>query len=491
MKDQQHLTRRGFLTSAAFLGAGLALAACTPAATAPSAAQATAPAQAAGGATAAPAAAPNLPFTVAPEAMNPLNVKSGEPVDGVFFEGGYGRGYIDHAADLFRALHPDNKMSVSGIQRVGEQLRPRFIGGNPPDVIDNSGAGNLDTAALVANNQLADLAPLMQAPSLDTPGKTFAETLFPGSQTDGVYDGKQLVLFIAYTVYGIWNSKPLLDQKGWKYPTTWSGMLDLCETIKTAGMNPWTYQGKYPQYMVSGVLIPLIYKIGGIQPIVDIDNLEDGAWQKPEVLKAVTLMGELAKNNYIMPGTSGLTHTESQAEWLKGNAVFIPCGTWLENEMKTLTPKGFDMVVHPVPTVDGGKGSADAIYATSGENYFVPAQAKNVAAGMEYLRCLLSKDSAKYFAQNVSSIMPVTGGTEGVEISTGMQTALADVKNAGDQIFTYLYPTWYVTLMNETRDRTGDLLTNRITPEQFVEAVQKQADAVKADSTIKKYHRSA
>ncbi|MEZ4622746.1 MAG: hypothetical protein R2867_45610 [Caldilineaceae bacterium] len=33
-------------------------------------------------------------------------------------------------------------MSVSGIQRVGDQLRPRFIGGNPPDVIDNSGAGN-------------------------------------------------------------------------------------------------------------------------------------------------------------------------------------------------------------------------------------------------------------------------------------------------------------------------------------------------------------
>ncbi len=50
-----------------------------------------------------------------------------------------------------------------------------------------------------------------------------------------------------------------------------------------------------------------------------------------------------------MSGTEGLTHTESQAEWLQGKAVFIPSGTWLENEMRDLTPEDFNMVVKPVP----------------------------------------------------------------------------------------------------------------------------------------------
>jgi len=36
----------------------------------------------------------------------------------------------------------------------------------------------------------------MAAPSLDTPGKTFGETLFPGSQADGVFDGVQRYLNI-------------------------------------------------------------------------------------------------------------------------------------------------------------------------------------------------------------------------------------------------------------------------------------------------------
>lgn len=486
MTQQSHVSRRKFLKGSAILSAGVVLAACAPAPV---------PGTPAAGATAAPAAgAPAAPtelwFEVAEEAMNPLGLEAGTPVEGIFFEGGYGRAYIDHAADIFRALHPDNELAVSGIQRVGEQLRPRFIGGTPPDVIDNSGAGNLDTAALVAEEQLADLAALMSAPALDTAGSTFADTLFAGSQTDGVYDGKQLVLSIAYTVFGIWHSQTLFEEKGWTYPTTWDEMLELCATIKADGMNPWTYQGKFPQYMVFGVLVPLIYKVAGNQALIDIDNLEDGAWLKPEVLEAVTMVSQLAANDYIMPGTEGLTHTESQAEWLKGNAVFLPCGTWLENEMKTLTPEGFNMVVNPVPGVEGGDGSSEAIYASSGEIYFVPSAGKNVIGGMEFMRCMLSKDSAKYFAENVSSLMPVTGGTEGVEISSGMTSALAAVEAAGEEIFTYRYEAWYTDLSFETRDRMGDLLTSRITPEEFVEAVQAKADAIKADPNIVKYTRS-
>lgn len=485
MNKQIHLSRRNFLKASSMVGASALLAACAPSSApgAPAAEATTAPA-------AAPAAAADLWFEVAEEAMNPLGLEPGVPVEGIFFEGGYGRAYIDYAADIFRALHPENEISVAGIQRVGEQLRPRFIGGNPPDVIDNSGADNLDTAGLVAEGQLADLAPLMAAPSLDNPGLSFAESLFPGSQLDGVYNGQQLVLYIAYTVFGIWHSQTLFEEKGWTYPTTWDEMLDLCETIKSEGMNPWTYQGRYPDYMVFGVLVPLIYKVAGPQALIDIDNLEDGAWTKPEVLQAVQMMGELQKRGYIMPGTEGLTHTESQAEWLNGNAVFIPCGTWLENEMKELTPEDFNMVVHPTPGVEGGPGALEAIYASSGEIYFVPSAAKNVTGGMEFMRCMLSKESAKYFAQNVSSIMPVAGGTEGVEVSSGMSSALAAVEAAGENIFTYRFSEWYTDLSFEVRDRTGDLMTGRIAPEEFIERVQAKADEVKANPDIPKYTRS-
>ena len=426
----------------------------------------------------------HLPFDVAPEAMNPLGLEAGKPVEGVFFEGGFGRSYIDNAADIFRALHPENGMSVEGIQQVSEILRPRFISGNPPDVIDNSGAFHIPMDSLVADEQLADLAPLMEAPALDTPGKTFGETLFPSSQLDGVFDGRQLYLNIAYTVSGIWHSDSLFAEKGWEYPRTWAGMLDLCETIKSDGIAPWTYQGKFPQYMVFGCLMHLVHKTGGMDAIKAIDNLVDDIWRSDAVLQAVTMMHQLAANDYILPGTEGLTHTESQAEWLQGNAAFIPCGTWLENEMRELTPDGFNMVIKPVPGPD--ESSYESLVAWPGEPYIVPVNAANVIGGMEFMRCMLSKANAQFFAKQISAIMPVYGGSEGVELSSALTSAL-DAAEAADGGFNYLSRGWYSDLWTGVKNATGELLTNRISPEQFADTVQAVADEVKADDDIPKY----
>ena len=428
-------------------------------------------------------------IVVAPDASNPLGMAANTQAEGVFFSGGFGHAYIEYAAEIFAEVHPGSSMSVEGIQRVGERLRPRIIAGNPPDVIDNSGAGNLDTAALVAEGELMDLGPLLAAPALDTPGKTFGETLFPGSQSSGIFDGVQRYVNIAFTIFGVWHSNSLFAERGWSYPQTWGEMLDLCETIKSAGIAPWTYQGKYPQYMVFGVLEPLVEKTGGVDVWKAIDNLEDGAWGHAAVIDSLNMMKALHDNGYIMDGTSGLTHTESQAEWLQQKAAFIPCGTWLENEMRSVTPEGFDMVVKPTPGPNAD--TFDWIDASSGEPFMVFSNGENPTAGMEFLRCLLSKESAKYFAQNVGSMMPVVGGADGVELSSAMTSALTAVENAGENILERpSFSTWYSDINEEVKNSMGALLTGRIDAEEFVERVQEVADEVKEDPDIPKYTRS-
>lgn len=474
----QSFSRRKFLKVSASVGATALLAACAPTSPAAPAQQAAAPA--------APAAKPELPFEVAADAINPLGMAESTTGEGVFFSGGFGHDYIQYAADLFAKLHPGSTMSVEPIQGVGEKLRPRFVGGNPPDVIDNSGAGNLDFGALVSEGQLMELSELLDAPSLDTPGKTVRDTLFPGSQDGSMIDGKLYALNIAYSVAGIWYSSTLFKEKGWTYPKTWPEMMSLCETIKSAGIAPWTYQGKYPSYMIFGLLQGLISKKGGVQPMIDIDNLVDKAWENKAVVDSVTEMYQLAENGYIMEGTEGLNHTESQAEWLKGKAAFIPCGIWLENEMKGSIPDNFNMVIDQSP------GEGNACLAEGGEPFIVPSKAKNPIAGMELLRCLISKDSAKNFAVNVSAMMPVIGGTEGVTISSGMQSAVAMAEACAGNVFPFMrYGGWYSDMDKEVNAKMGDLLTKRITPAEFIEAAQKAADKVKADPDVTKFTRAS
>jgi len=210
---------------AASTGAGVATAAITGAATTT-------------GSAVAGAAAGNITLPTG-DAKNPLKVKEDAPLDVVIFKGGYGDDYAINAEKIYAAAFPKAKVGHQGIQRLAEQLQPRFVGGTPPDIIDNSGAGNLDTAALVAEGQLADLADLMSAPSFDTPGKTVKDSLLPNSQSDGTYDGKQFVLNYVLSVYGIWYSDALMKKNGWEYPKTWDTMLALCEKIKAAGIAPW------------------------------------------------------------------------------------------------------------------------------------------------------------------------------------------------------------------------------------------------------------
>lgn len=432
-----------------------------------------------------------MPFPMDEAAKNPLNIGT-EPIDGVFFEGGFGSDYIKYAAQLVEAAHPGVKVSVKTTQKVATELRPLVVEGNPPDVIDNSGADQFKTTDLVNDGQLQDLAELFNAASFDTPGKKFADTLFPGSQLPGVnFDGTQYGVNVAYTVSAIWYSKPWLEQSGYKIPATWAEYLSLLEEIKKAGqMAPWTYQGKYPYYMWGIVLNQLMWKSAGKEAIIAIDNLEPDAWKQPDILRAVEDMYALWDKGLILEGTAGLTHTEAQALWLQGKAAFIPCGTWLENEMKAQTPPDFQMTAMGVPGYVDGKGAIDSIGAGGGEPFVVFSKAKNVKGGMEFLRAQVSRSAAKYFAENVSSLMPVKDVT-GLQASEGVKSAIALVEKAGDNIINWNVADWYSDIAKELEQRTGELMTGQIKPVEFVDLIQKKADEVAANPDIPKYKRTA
>lgn len=422
---------------------------------------------------------------------NPLGVASDAPLEVVIFKGGYGDQYAQQARDGYRQRHQKSTIDYKAIQRVGEVLQPRFIADNPPDVVDNTGAGRLDLATLVSSGKLRDLTELLDAPSLDDPGVKVRDTLLPGVVDEGTYDGKPLVLNYASVLWGIWYSKSLFAQKGWTYPKTWADMLTLCGEIKKAGVAPWTWQGKYPEYM-NDPLISLAAKAGGHDLVKSIDNLEPNAWKSPAMTAAVTAIHELVARGYVMSGSEGLSHTEAQNAWSKGQAAFIPCGSWLESEQEPVTTPGFDMVMATVPNLGGDdKLPAGAVMSASSESFLVPAKAKNAQGGLEFLRVLLSRDIAKGFAQNSKALPVVRGATDGLTLSSGLSSVSAVAAGAAKStgLFGYRFRTWYPPLAKGLDDATGELMTGRVTPAQWADRVQKAADEVARDSAVTKRKR--
>jgi len=78
--------------------------------------------------------------------------------------------------------------------------------------------------------------------------------------------------------------------------------------------------------------------------------------------------------------------------------------------MKTILPPDFDTVMAICPPFKDGKGAPKAAETSGGEPFIVPEKAKNKMHGMEFLRVLMSKAEAKYFAENILSISAVIGG---------------------------------------------------------------------------------
>ncbi|MEV0224437.1 N-acetylglucosamine/diacetylchitobiose ABC transporter substrate-binding protein [Streptomyces sp. NPDC050704] len=423
-------------------------------------------------------------------AKNPLGVKKGAAMEAFIFKGGLGDQYAkDAEADYNKTYGVTVKHT--GTQQVGPKLTPRFAGGNPPDVIDNSGADHLDMNKLSSQGQLQDLQALLDAPSMDDAAKKISDVIHPSTIEKGKHGDVFDVLYYAFTIYGTWYSQKALDDNGWEYPKTLDEMVKLSGEIKKKGIAPWTYPGKYPYY-VHFNLFGQIAKIGGMDGWIDIDNLEPNAWTNSDAVKQVVeFYEELAAKKYFLEGSQGLTHIQSQTAWNKGKAIFIPNGSWVENESAPTTPKDFQMAVGAL--FDGGAGDKmphGTLRGEPSEPYIVASKGKNPAGGMELLRIMLSKKHAQNFATKVKSLTCVVDATEGMTLSPGLASASSVFKEAGDNLISLQLQEWYPALTDEKiGGLTGQLLTGDLKAADWIKKTQAYADAVAKDDSVKKFTR--
>ncbi|MFF5857204.1 N-acetylglucosamine/diacetylchitobiose ABC transporter substrate-binding protein [Streptomyces sp. NPDC012751] len=423
-------------------------------------------------------------------AKNPLGVNDGAGMEFVLFDGGFGKEYAEDAVKIYQHDFPKAKVKFAATQKIQSTLQPRFNQGDPPDLIDNSGAEQMDMGVLVGKNQLADLTPLLDAPSYDDPGKKVRDTLRPGIVEMGQFDGDPVwILYYAYTVYGVWYSQKALDSLDAAYPETWDEMLALCAKARKKGIAGWTYAGKYPYYIPFS-LYPMIGKVGGREVLDAIDNLEPGAWRHPAVKACFEAYYELYKKGYVLKGTPGLDHIQSQTAWAKGKALFLPNGSWVENESANVIPADFGLAVSAPSGLDGSdKLPFGTIWASGGEPFVVPAKAKNSEGGMEQLRIMLSEASSKNFTAKVKSLTAFNGGTTGITLTPGLKSGVAALDKAGTNVVNPRLQDWYVQLQKEKIGVAGlgEMMAGRLTPAEAIKKIQGFADEAAKDTSIKHY----
>ncbi|GAA1860189.1 N-acetylglucosamine/diacetylchitobiose ABC transporter substrate-binding protein [Asanoa iriomotensis] len=422
---------------------------------------------------------------------NPLGVKEDAQLEVVIFNGGYGEKYAtDVHEPLYKKAFPNATIKHSSTQEISTILQPRFAAGDPPDFVNNSGTKLMDFGALVADQQLADLTPLWDAPSVDDPAKKVRDTVVAGTVEVGSFNGKPHVLYYVSTVFGLWYSGKLFKDKGWTVPDNWDAFLTLLGDIKKAGIIPYAYAGKNAPYYQYNVILTHAAKIGGADVLKNIDNLEDGAWKVDAVKQAAEAWGSLIGKGFMDKSHEGLIHTEVQLQQNQNKVALYPSGDWLEGEQAKTTPAGFEYTMATLP----GLGSSDkmpagTLRATAGEGYVVPAKGKNVQGGMEYMRQMLSKEGGRGFTEVVKAPTVVVGASEGYAFPPGVASSQKALASAGANVVNIFFDGWYKDLETEARVATNELMFGRINADQFCERLQKKADATKKDDAVTKFKR--
>jgi N-acetylglucosamine transport system substrate-binding protein len=416
-------------------------------------------------------------------ADNPFGMADKSSVDAVIFNGGYGYDYVQFAADVMQKKQAGSTIKVSPSTQIAQQLQPRFVGGNPPDLIDNSGANQIGFNTIL--DSLATLDDVFEANNYE--GTKIADTLYPGAKNPGTFDGKFVAMNYVLTLYGLWYSDSLFKANGWEPPKTYDGLLDLGAKAKAKGKYLFVW-GKEAATYYHTMAVDGAIKEGGDEVRLALENLKENCWSMPQFQGIFKALETMVKNGYFVPGGAGTQFTAAQAKWSNDQqAILYPSGSWIENEMKKATKSGFDMKGVPEPTLtESPKLPYESLRSAAGEPFIVPAKGKNVAGGKELLRAMLSKDAATNFAKTLlaPSIVKGTVPADGFG-STALVSQTTLLEAAGSNIFSWQFVDYYGTntdqlvVWNSFLDGKSDVAT-------LTKALQQITDKVAKDDSVKK-----
>jgi len=414
---------------------------------------------------------------------NPFGMTDKSSVDAVIFDGGYGTDYVSFAATLMQKNHAGSTVKVSPTTKIATELQPRFVGGNPPDLIDNSGADAIGFSTIL--EQLEDLKDVLDANNLE--GQKIRDTLFGGVEEPGTYDGKLAALNYVLTVYAVWYSASLFEQNGWTPPKTWDEAMALGAKAKAKNKYLFLW-GKEAATYYQTLAIGSSIKQGGDEVRLALENLTPDCWSQPAVQGVFEAMGQIVSAGYMKPGGSGTQFTAAQAQWSNNeDALLYPSGSWIENEMKDQTKPDFQMTGFPEMVL--GSDSAmpyTAMHSTAGEPFVIPSQAKNVAGGKELLRTMLSKEAATNFAKEklAPTIVKDTVPADGFG-STALVSQSKMLTDAGTDVFTW----GFVDLYGMNVDQLvvwNSFLAGDSSVAELTSGLQEITDKVREDDSIKK-----
>ncbi len=257
--------------------------------------------------------------------------------------------------DLIHQAFPDIILEVTKLpdDQYYTALKTKLAAGEAPDIIlvQPKYAGANSVIGLAEAGYLAPVSDL---------------DIFNGEAANGTeafkYEGETYAVPSGVTILGTYYNKGIYDTYGLEVPTTWDEFLNVCETLKSNGVQP-IVMGDKDMYVMQFGLYQLAASVVYPQNANYDDDLRTGATKYTDEGtwdKVLSMYNTLYENGYIESTSLGLGAQQAIQKFVDGEAAMIFDGSFNAPAITAQGAAEFERGYFPLP----GNGEGEQLYAS-------------------------------------------------------------------------------------------------------------------------------
>ncbi|MDE0652743.1 MAG: extracellular solute-binding protein [bacterium] len=266
-------------------------------------------------------------------------------------------------------------------------LRAAIAAGEPPDVAQVPWTG--EYTDLVSGGALA---------SLEGEFTTGFPDFFPPIASIASVDGVPYAIPLDVNSLQIAYNKDIFAELGLEVPRSSDALKEVAAALDEAGYFG-VAVGTNDGWAAADLFFAQLAYTDPTNTLIVQADAGAATWDDPQFLAAAENLEDLIVNGVFAPGANSMVSFVGALELFVAQqaAMFYPVGNFITGGIAAQVEDSFEWGLFPFPSPDGGEG-----FATGGvaEMFSIPADAANVAMGIEFMRWLTDAESEASLVSN-------------------------------------------------------------------------------------------
>jgi len=319
---------------------------------------------------------------------------------------------FEAAVEAFKGAHPDVNVTVNINDREAHKTAIRnFLAADAPDITAWYPGNRM--APFVDAGQFEDISDLWASDSN-------LSTSFEAIKPTMTRDGKQWGVPYSYYQWGVYFRADIFAENGLTKPKTWDEMLGACDTLKAAGVTPFTIGTKF-LWTAAGVFDYLNLRTNGY----DVHNdLTAGKikYTDDRIKATFANWNTMLDRCSFVSNHATMSWQDALAPFAKGEAAMYVMGNFAVAGMKDAGLKDEQIDFFQFPEITAGLPRAEEAPADA---LFIPSGAKNKEDARKFLSFIARPDIQGEWNKTLGQLPPnskATVNTEDKFIAQGFET---------------------------------------------------------------------